>query len=412
MHRTVTFGAVAVLLTAGAVPSGPVSRVSVAAAGAQADGTSFGTGLSRTGRYVAFSSEATNLVPGDTNNASDVFVRDRGTGTTERVSVSSHGSQGDEESFGTSITPDGRYVAFASRATGLVPGDTNGQTDAFLHDRDTGTTVRVSVATGGGQGNSESTFPVVSADGQHVAFRSWATDLVPGDTTAEANDIFVRDVAAGTTERVSISTLGAQADGDSSDIAISRTGRHVAFVSSATNLVPGDTNAAGDVFTRDRQIGITTRVNVDNHGNEANGDSSAVSMTPDAACIAFDSVASNMVPDGVPGPRAVYVRNLGSLMTDRIGTGTNPSLSADCGVVAYHTRPDPTSEHEQVFAMDRATRVTTLVSTARGGGPADGFSYQPAVSGDGAVVAFHSSATNLVRGDTNGAGDLFARRLG
>jgi Tol biopolymer transport system component len=393
--------------TAAAPP--PTARVSVSSTGAQADGASFGAGLSADGRYAVFSSDASNLVRADTNGSRDVFVRDRRAGTTERVSVSGPGAPGNEESFGISITPDGRYVAFTSRASNLVEGDTAGQTDAFLRDRRTGTTTRISVSSQGTQGNSESTGPQISADGSHVVFQSWATNLVKGDTTADAADVFVRDLRSGTTELVSVSSRGAQADDYSAGVAISGDGRYVAFVSYAANLVPGDTNGAADVFLRDRHTRTTTRVNLGPGGVQADGPSFSVVLTPDGRHVAFDSTATNLVSPATSGAAGVFVRNLRTGVTRRIADGRNPALSADARHVAYEAGP---GNRPEVFVTDRRTGAVTAASTAAGGGPPDDFSSQPALSGDGRLVAYRSAATNLVKGDTNGVDDTFVRAIG
>ncbi|MEV6487229.1 hypothetical protein AB0M20_01125, partial [Actinoplanes sp. NPDC051633] len=216
--------AVVVMLGAGPVVSGVAvdlgrtSRVSVSSTGVQSDEESFMPDLGATGRYVVFSSGATNLVSGDTNGVEDVFLRDRTGGITERISVSSGGAQGDDESWGSSINPDGRYVVFTSGASNLVARDTNMSRDVFLRDRMAGTTTRISVSSGGAQGNGFSSWGTISADGRHVAFVSGASDLVPGDTNG-AEDIFVRDLDTGVTERVSVASSGAQADGYSNQIA-------------------------------------------------------------------------------------------------------------------------------------------------------------------------------------------------
>src|SRR5437773_218323 len=183
-------------------------RVSVASGGtAEGNDTSLGSALSADGRFVAFDSAATDLVAGDTNGATDVFVHDRQTGTTERVSVASDGTQGNNASSYPALSADGRFVAFDSDATNLVAGDTNGATDVFVHDRQTGATERVSVTSGGGtQGNGTSggffSFPALSAAGRFVAFQSDATNLVAGDTNG-ATDVFVHDRQTRTTERAS-----------------------------------------------------------------------------------------------------------------------------------------------------------------------------------------------------------------
>jgi len=182
------------LRTATAIGAGgTTTRVSVASAGTQADGTSDRPVISSDGRYVVFRSIAANLVSGDTNGTWDVFVHDRQTGQTTRVNVASDGTQGDEDAgyYGTSISADGRYVAFESRSSRLVTGDTNGWHDIFVHDRQKGQTVRVSVDSGGTEGNSNSMTPSLSADGRYVAFSSEANHLVSGDTNGH-RDIFLR----------------------------------------------------------------------------------------------------------------------------------------------------------------------------------------------------------------------------
>jgi Tol biopolymer transport system component len=179
-----------------------------------------------------------------------VFVRDRRAGTTGLVSVSSTGAQGNDFSVGSEISADGRYVAFTSVASNLVPGDTNNSNDVFVRDRRTGTTSRVSVTSTGAQASTDSYFSKISADGRYVAFSSPATNLVPDDTN-QAWDVFVRDRRAGTTTRVSVTSTGAQASGGLYP-SISANGRRIAFISDASDLVPGDTNGVQDVFLRDR----------------------------------------------------------------------------------------------------------------------------------------------------------------
>src|SRR5690606_33966970 len=187
-------------------------RASVASNGVEGAGASQRSSVSGDGRYVAFESRSSNLVPGDTNGASDIFVHDRVTGVTERVSVASDGTQANANSFVASISADGRYVAFYSIATNLVPGDTNGTSDIFVHDRVTGVTERVSVASDGTQANANSLVPSVSADGRYVAFLGLATNTVRGCANG-ATDIFVHDRVTGVTERVSVASDGTQGNG-------------------------------------------------------------------------------------------------------------------------------------------------------------------------------------------------------
>ena len=182
-------------------------------------------------------------------------MRDRVAQTTTRVSVGNGGVQANGASFYTAINGDGRFVAFASEAANLVARDTNGGRDVFVRDRLTGTTERVSVSSAEAQtaagGNSVISFPSISADGQFVIFDSFAKDLVPGDTS-HTSDVFVRDRLADTTSRVSVTNAGAEANNQSYSYHVSADGRFVAFISDATNLVAGDTNGFTDIFLRDR----------------------------------------------------------------------------------------------------------------------------------------------------------------
>src|SRR5438552_4844963 len=238
-------------------------RVSGASGGTEANGASLRSAISAAGRFVAFDSAATDLVAADTNGVSDVFVHDRQTGATERVSVACGGAQGDGSSgligfaFPPALSADGRFIAFISSATSLVAGDTNGATDVFVHDRQTGTTERVSVASGGTQSNGASLGSALSADGRLVAFQSDATNLVVGDTNG-TTDVFVRGRQTGTTARVSVASDGTQANDVSGYPALSADGRFVAFHSKATNLVAGDANGANDVFVHDLPASTTT----------------------------------------------------------------------------------------------------------------------------------------------------------
>src|SRR5205807_70009 len=187
-----------------------------------------------------------------TNGRQDVFVHDRQTGTTERVGVDVVNYYGGGGS--PVISADGRFVAFTSLAADLVPGDTNAWADVFVYDRWTGTTERVSVDSAGNQGNAGSSLPSISADGRFVVFWSAATNLVPGDTNA-AFDVFIHDRQTRTTERLSVDSAGNQGNYDSFAPALSADGRFVAFSSNATNLAPGDTNGVTDVFVHVRKIG-------------------------------------------------------------------------------------------------------------------------------------------------------------
>jgi hypothetical protein len=292
--------------------------------------------VSDDGRYIAFTATL-SLIPGDTNGVSDVYVFDRGTRTVSRVSEPTGGGQGNSLSRNPRISPDGRYVVFESLASNLVPDDTNGVMDVFRHDRLTGETVRVSVTTGGAQAGGDSFDARISDDGNRIAFTSKAFDLVASDANG-ASDIFLRDIAAGTTTRVSVSPIGGDADLASAEPAISGDGRFVAFTSAATNLVAGDTNGVNDVFVRDLAAGTTSRVSVSSTGVQADKASSGASLSRTGQFVSMLSSATTLVA-GASGVQ-VYVRDTQALTTTRPLTLTSmisARLSADGRYLAAYS---------------------------------------------------------------------------
>ena len=246
---------------------------------------------------MVFSSSASDLVSGDTNGVSDIFVRDRETHKTKRVSVSSAGAQANGSSFAspTTISSGGRYVAFASDATNLVTGDTNATTDIFVRDLKLHKTKRVSVSSTGAQGDAASSSdPIISGDGGSVIFESGATNLVAGDTNGQ-QDVFVRNLKTHTTRRVSTSSTGTQSDGFSSQPSISADGQRVAFASYATNLVAGDANGDQDVFVRDLKTHKTRLVSVSSSGVRGDSFSDEPSISADGRYVGFVSGSTNLV---------------------------------------------------------------------------------------------------------------------
>ncbi|MGE3841966.1 MAG: IPT/TIG domain-containing protein, partial [Vicinamibacterales bacterium] len=398
-------------------------RVSVATGGGQGNNGSFRPAISADGRYVAFESRATNMVAGDTNGFSDMFVHDRVTGATTRVSVGAGGAQGNGGSEEAAISADGRYVAFESVASNLVSSDTNGVYDIFVHDRATGLTVRVSTASGGIQGNGPSQSPHLSADGQVVAFRSTATDLVPGDTNGY-EDVFVHDRVSNTTIRASVTSAGAQVSGVNHQPKVSADGRYVAFVSYSKTLVPGDTNERADVFIHDRVLASTTRASVASGGTQATAETtSGPALSADGRFVAFASDAPDLVARDSNATSDVFVHDTRMFQRRRISVATGGtqatgghsgrlSVSANGLYVAFTSQATNLVEGDtngafDVFVRDRASGTTTRVSVTSGGGQAAGDSYAAAVSADGRFVAFQSTAANLVSGDTNGVSDVF-----
>jgi hypothetical protein len=404
---------------------GLAERASVSSGGVEGDLESSRPGLSRDGRVVGFVSSATNLVPGDTNGVEDIFVHDRTTDRTERVSVASDGTEGDDFSdrFAPALDATGRFVAFESSATNLVAGDTNETFDVFLRDRTNAITSRVSLAANGAQGDDFSISPALSADARHVAFVSNASNLVAGDTNGFA-DAFVRDRRLGTTSRVSVATGGAQGNGNVFDqLAVSDDGRFVAFSSSATNLVPE--GVAGS-FVRDRVRGTTVLVTVSSAGVPGNLGGSGVGMAGGGRIVSFDSSSSNLVPGDTNGTSDVFVRDLGRGTTERVSVASNgaqangtsgfSALSADGRFVAFGSDATNlvsgvTTSVTRAYVHDRLTRTTRLATRTFDGSVPDGATGQPALSADGRVLATQSLATNLIPNDTNGVSDVFVQKV-
>ncbi len=408
--------------------TGTTTLVSISSEGIQANNYSQVLSISADGRFVAIESYASNLVHGDTNSRADVFVHDRHTGETSRVSVSSEGVQGDADSLGPSISADGRYVSFYSRSTNLDLWDRNGEFDVFVHDRQSGETSRVSVSSWGAGGGDESITPSISADGNYVAFSSWAPTLVSGDTNGK-HDIFVHDRQTGETTRVSVSSGGVQGNEDSALPSISADGRYVSFISAASNLVSNDNNAKNDVFVHDRLTGETSIVSVSSGGNQGNGNSFFPSTSPDGRYVVFYSDASNLVSEDTNGRRDVFVHELYTGETARVSlssegiqgdqdsSGRFSIISADNRYVVFNSASSnlvvgDSNNASDIFVHDRNTGKTTLVSVSYEGFQGNSSSVGPSISADGRFVAFSSYASNLVSGDDNNTWDVFVHDRG
>jgi uncharacterized repeat protein (TIGR01451 family) len=413
-----TGGAPFTTAPAAAVP-GTTERVSAARAGSEPNGNSLAASISANGRFVAFRSAASNLVEGDTNGVYDVFVHDRQTGATERVSVASDGSQANGKSgeYGPRISADGRYVAFESLATNLAPNC--GACHIFLHDRQTGNTSCVSVASDGSPANNVSWGPRISADGRFVAFTSWASNLVPGDTNG-THDSFIHDRQTGTTTRVSVASDGSQNSHSSVVHSISADGRFVALFAEDGNLVPGDTNGVVDSFVHDCQTGGTERISVPLDGSWGNGDSSIPAISGDGRFVAFESAASNMVPSC--GTHQIFLRDRQTSTTSCVSVASDGSpannssyasaTSEDGRFVVFHSpasnlATNDTNATDDIFVHDRQVGGTERLSVDSAANQANGWSRAPAISSDGRLVAFESDASNLVPGDTDGYTDIF-----
>ncbi len=402
------------------VNSNMPERVSVHSNGTQGAGRSGAPVIADNGRFVAFESDANNLVAGDTNGVTDIFIRDRQLLTTSRVSVGPGGAQANGASYAPAISADGRYVAFVSEATNLVAGDTNGTSDIFVHDRQAATTSRVSLGPGGAQSEGWSDFPAISADGLFVAFISDADDFVANDTNG-FYDVFVRDLAAGVTSRVSVASDGTEGDGESWYPVLSANGRYVAFESAAPNLVAGDTNDFWDVFVHDRQTGATSRVSVKTGGAEGDGDSFSAAISADGLIVAFESDAK-LVNNDTNNKTDIFVRDRQASTTSRVSVSSNgvqansdsyaPAISPEGGYVAFSSIagnlvPGDTNSASDVFLYDRQTGVTNRVSVNNTGVQGDGDSGAVDLTANGLYVAFQSDAANLVANDSNDVTDAF-----
>lgn len=391
--------------------------------------------ISADGRYVAFWSDATDLVAGVTSGATHVYVRDRVAGATELVSVSSAGEPQNGYAAYPSISSDGRYVTFASNATNLGPVHSFGGSNTFVHDRVTGRTELASIGSNGQRGNGDSSGGDVSADGRFVVIGSYATNLVPGDTNG-SHDLFVRDRVAGTMQRVSVGTGGAQAIRESFGGWISDDGRYVAFNSFARNLVPNDTNGISDVprtddpgsdiFIRDLLLQTTERVNLDAAGDPSIGYAAHPILSGDGRAVTFASLAP-LVPGDTNAQWDIFVRNLDAKVTTRASvdssgrqaedyTGDNwdatTFISGDGRSVVFTSRSSRLVEGDtdgrvDLFRHDTVTQLTTSITQ---GFPPHVADYNAAwpygITDDGSSIAFYTKG-DIVPGDPNGAEDIF-----
>lgn len=401
--------------------------ISISSLRISGNGISHAPALSADGRFVAFVSEASNLVPGDTNNAADIFVHDRWSGLTKRVSITSNGAQASGDPSRPSISGDGRFVAFSSDAPDLVTDDNNAHHDVFLHDRDSGATQVVSISSTGELGNHDSFTrrPSLSYDGRLIVFFSAADNLVPGDSNG-VMDVFLHDRLTGATELISKSTDLQQGNADSSYPTISSNGNFIAYYSDASNLVENDLNGSTDVFLYNRLAQTTTRVSISNSGEEGNDLSDLPSISADGRFVAFFSLASNLVAGDTNGKADIFVRDTHDGLTRRASVASDgsqanglcdvPSLSADGRYIAFYSFADnlvPGDDNgfTDVFRHDFLTGETIRISIGASGTQGTNDSLCSAISADGQVVGFYSYANNLIPEDNNNQPDVFIRDL-
>jgi Tol biopolymer transport system component len=434
----------AILCVAALAPAAAQSttRVSVDSAGVQAAGGSWVPSCSGDGRFIGFQSDAPNLVTGDTNGAMDVFLHDRANGSTRILSIDRSGGPADGPSFGPRVSTDGRFVAFCSNATDLVTGDLNGVRDVFVRDRLSHSTVRVSVDSSGGEANGASATAIfqgygqvhhspyaidISADGRVVAFESAASNLVAGDTNAK-NDIFVHDLASGLTERVSVHASGAQNPLGSSFARISGDGQRVLFWTSG-QLVAGDQNTEIDSYVRDRAAATTLFASAPFGAAQSIDPSFALDLSADGRFAMFTSDSHALTPPPYSTHTEIFVRDLALGVTSVVSTtssgafGNNYSgldlqgaISADGRYVLFDSYASnfvagDTNSYLDLFVKDVLTGAIERVNVTATDGQVNGIMRSCALSDDGRIVAFHApeSIANLVAGDSNGAFDVIVR---
>ncbi|MFO0695327.1 MAG: hypothetical protein U0230_17320 [Polyangiales bacterium] len=416
-----------------ATPANGIELVSRSSASTPtpSNGISTQPSASGDGRYVVFTSTASDIA-GGMPSAGDLYVRDRTAGTTTRLGIAG-------QSGGARITPDGRYIAFASISGTLVAGDTNAAVDVFVYDRQTATFDLVSQSTDGTHANAQSSVdtsyagapylrPSISDDGRYVVFESEASNLVTGDTNGVA-DVFLRDRTAHTTTRVSVSTSGVESNGASREVAISGDGTVVAFDSVAQDLVDGstETDTRSDVYLW--IAGTTTRVSNANAGGatgSGNGASTHPTLSADGRYVAFSSAATNLLAAiEFYGKTDIYLLDrTGGTMT-RInldldptasqGHCYDPSISADGKRIAFvsdATVPNLINGFVNGYVYDRPSNTFTFVGKSLvGSAPNGGTGYGLALASGGGFIAFQSPASNLFPGDVNNAIDVFALAL-
>ncbi len=401
----------------------PVERVSVGDNGQDGDGESSVPGISASddGRYVAFQSAATNLVSGDENMVRDIFVYDRTNDTIERVSVDDDGSEANGESRNPSISEDGRYVVFESDADNLVNGDTNGVTDIFLYDRTDDTIERISVDSDEMEADDRSSNPFISPNGMYVVFQSAATDLTTSDSNGRS-DIFLRDIAGGTTVIISISSDDEEANGDSRFPTIDNSGDLVVFDSTASNLVDGDDNGASDVFLRTISAGTTEILSTDDDGEEGDDGSFRPVISADGEYVAFFSDAENFLNEDDNGLRDVFLVELDSgdislvsvpaFGNDANGISQTPKISEDGMFVVFESLATNLVVGDDnalldVFAYDRSDQTVVRLSVDDDGDELEALSRSGAINGNGQFVAYVSEDSEIVSGDENMLPDVF-----
>jgi Tol biopolymer transport system component len=410
-----------------------ISRVSTDSTGAQGNGNSATDSdpvFSPDGTKLLFGSTANNLVSGDTNGVEDLFLKDLVTGATTRISTGSSGNEGNGASYvySQAFSPDGTKIVFESTSSNLVPGDTNAHSDVFLKDLTNGNLTRLSTSASGAQGNDDSFAPAFSPDGTKVAFDSHATNFVVGDTAYD--DVFLKDLVTGAITRVSpdISAPGTGSY-ESSYPAFSPDGTKIAYETyHVLDLGYYGVIVNSEIDVKDLTTGVITVVaNTDLNDDQFNYDQHNPTFSPDGKKIMFSSVADNLVAGDSNGSSDIFIKDLVTgtitrVSTDSSGAQANGNswdakFSPDGTKIVFYSDasnlvPGDTNGAQDVFLKDLTTGAVTRVSATGTGGQSNGSSNNPTFSPDGTEIAFSSLASNLVSGDTNTKWDVFVATLG
>jgi Tol biopolymer transport system component len=413
-------GTIALAAPAAAADVTATERISVAADGTQGDGASLLPSTDAAGHYVVFLSDASNLVAGDTNGHSDVFLRDTRLNTVRLISTGLDAAPANGRAGLPRISADGRFVVYYSQATNVVadPAGPRAIYNVYVYDRDAGTTERIPAGNSGGMSAD------ISDDGRWVTYQSHSDDLVP-DVSGGWN-VFAYDRQEHTTVLVTRAADGTPASTGGNQARISGDGRYVAFLSGSADIVAGDTNDEIDVFVRDLRAETTVRVSVSTGGAQGDGWSAGPSISADGRIVAFAADSSTLTPGDTNGDYDVFVHDTATGTTRLIshthdgsaagfGFSYSPDVSDDGTHVAFWSSvwnlvPDDTNWAGDTFVYDLRAGSVTRVSVTSDGAQAGG-ADSGVVTAGGEYVFYRASATDLVPGDTNGVDDVFRTSL-
>ena len=410
-----------------------IERVSLGTGSVQSNGESYYLSLSEDASVATFESFNTNWGPDQKDvNFVDIFVRDRVTDVTTKISVTPSGKPSDQRSFDPMLSADGRYVSFISYATNLVPYDTNRHPysddglDVFLYDRLAGTLQRVSLDWEGQQIDANSVGSI-TPDAHYVVFTSIGDHVAKNDTNSKhIAAIYKRNIHTGAIERITKGPNGEYPNGGVGGANSSFNGRYIAYTADATNLVPNDVNGVRDVLLYDSVTQETIMVSKPAGGGQSNGLSSPAHISSDGRYVAFRSFASNLVPGDVNGQSDIFVYDIvtGDLemvsvsSTGVLGNGVSkdPGICGDGRFVVFTSEatnlvPQPHNGQRQIYVHDRQRHETFLASVNSNGDMGNGRGHRGTLSADCSTVGFATDASNIIANDTNGVRDLFAARI-